>query len=60
MAPSAPEPQLEAFTVRRTEPANLHYYRDANGVFHFVDKSKAEVPREQARNTVELEDEVTY
>ncbi len=51
------ERELHAFPVRRASTKKISHYRDANGVFHFVEeKSPSNADREQANNTVELEE----
>ena len=52
------ERELHAFPVRRASTKKISHYRDADGVFHFVEENvpaAAEVDHAQASNTVDLE-----
>ena len=57
---TAEERVLQPFPVRRASNKKLSHYRDADGVFHFVEEpSTPEPPAIQARNTLELETRVS-
>jgi hypothetical protein len=51
------ERELHAFPVRRASTKKISHYRDADGVFHFVEEkapAAAEAGSAQASNTAEL------
>ena len=53
---TAEERELQAFPVRRASTKKLSHYRDADGVFHFVEEeAPATAEQAQASNTVDLE-----
>ena len=52
---TAEERALQAFPVRRASTKKIMHYRDANGVFHFVEKAPAGPDHAQASNAVEIE-----
>jgi hypothetical protein len=57
---TAEERVLQPFPVRRTSNRKIGHYRDADGVFHFVEEPSAPEPAAlQATNTLELETRVS-
>lgn len=55
---TAEERELHAFPVRRASTKKISHYRDANGVFHFVEEkapAAAEDSQTQASNSLDLE-----